>query len=102
MNSAALQAKADKALNVKENYPEVGVMTRKEWIILMHSQGATVKTAFKSKTKYNRIKFNRMNDSEQKEYERKIAELVQCYELHKNIGGFFDITKSEFDFFNTL
>lgn len=101
MNAAAIQAKTDKALNTQVRYPE-GIMTRREWIKLMHSTGATVKEAFKSKIQYNRTKYNRMTGAEQEEYERKLQEKTVCYELHLSNGGFFDILKCEYDLFNSL
>lgn len=99
--NAALKAKAEKSLDMTVRYTE-GIMSRREWLTLMRSQGATVKTVMKSKTQYNRIKYNRMNAQEQAEYERKLAEKIECYELHTAGSGFYDILKCEYDYFNSL
>ncbi len=95
--------KAEATLSKVLSYPE-GVMTRKEWVKLQHGKGATVKEALKSKTMFDRRKFNRMNYAQQEEYEKKVNTLVPCYELYciPTEGGFYDITKAEYDYFQTL
>lgn len=100
--SKAQQGRIDKVLNTKIIFVE-GLMTRKEWLHLQHNKGSSVREVMKSKTKYNRIRFNRMNYEEQQAYEARINKKVPCYELVLvNDDGFYDITKIEFDYFNTL
>lgn len=93
--------KIESTLKVKVRYSE-GIMTRAEWCELQKRNGANVQEVQKSKTKYNRVKYNRMGPAEQEEYERKLNTLVTCYELHLPSGCFYDITKAEYDYFNSL
>lgn len=98
---AALKAKADKSLAVKMNYSE-GIFTRREYMELQHSKGATVKQETRPRIYYNGTKFNRMNGAEQAEYMAKCDERIPCYNLHFVDRGFIEITKAEFDYFNSL
>lgn len=88
-------------LNVKVRYPE-GIMTRAEWLQLMKSQGYTVKEVQEPKVIYNRIKYNRMTGREQDEYERKCNEMKTGYRLCTSESSSYDITKTEFDYFQNL
>ena len=90
-------------LTVKMRYEE-GVMTRKEWIELKHSQGWYSNEGTRNRIQFNRTKFNRMSSyKEQEEYEKKCEEKILQYELrHHDINSIFDITKAEFNYFNTL
>jgi hypothetical protein len=98
----ALLAKVEKSLNVKMLYDE-GIFTKKEWIKLKFKQGAIVETANKNRIDFNRIKFNRMNYKEQEIYEKKCNEKITCYKLkEKNDNCYFEITKTEYDYFNSL
>ena len=100
--NAAIQARIEKTLNIKVSYPE-GIMTKKEWIKLKFNNGCFVKQVEKSKSNFNRTKFNRMNTAEQEEYEKRLNTKVTCYEIHSNeSSSFYDITKFEFDYFNSL
>lgn len=99
---AALKAKSEKSLDIKMNYPE-GIFTRREYMQLQHSKGATVKEETKYRCTFNRTKFNNMtNYAEQMAYEAKCAEVVTCYNLYFVDRGFIEITKTEFDYFNSL
>ena len=99
----ALEAKAQKSLSTLVRYSE-GIMTRKEWIELKHKHGATVEISTKNKIQYSRTKFNRMwNTREQDEYLKKCDEKVTCYNLHPDgVTYYHEITKTEYDYFNTL
>jgi hypothetical protein len=100
----ALQAKADKSLDIKMNYSDGGIMTRREWLRRQMIKGATVNEGTKNRIQYNRIKANRMsNHKEQEEYLKKCNEKVKCYELHlPGRSAFWEITKTEYDHFNGL
>lgn len=78
-----------------------GVMTRKEWLDLMRVRGAIVRRDTKNKVQFNRVKYNRMGSlGEQNEYERKCAEIVECYNLYpKGEKSYFEITKTEWEYF---
>lgn len=93
----------ESVLNTRINFAEHGIMTRKDWIKKQLAEGATVEQSTKNRIDFNRTKFNRMNNGEQAEYERKCAEKVVCYNLKpKTERGYFEITKIEFDYFNEL
>lgn len=99
----AQRARQEKILNTLVNYNTV-VMTRKEWLKLQCKEGASVRESTKNKLQYNRIKYNRMSsEREQDEYMKKCDEKVVCYELYKDgKTSFWEITKTEYDFFNSL
>lgn len=102
--SAALEAKKEKSLNTLVRYEE-GTMTRKEWIRLQKRKGATVEESTKNRVQFNRTKYNRMSSyKEQEEYERKCDEKVTCFYLYLPAPerGFYEITKYEFEYFNSL
>jgi hypothetical protein len=101
ISSNALKALSIKTLDVKMNYPE-GVMSRREWIMLMRTRGACVKTSTRNRVDFNRVKYNRMNSAEQDEYEKKCNEKVPCFNLVLADGSFYHITRAEYDYFNTL
>lgn len=89
-------------LTVKVRYDE-GIMTRKEWIELKHSQGCYVEQGTKNRIDFNRTKYNRMNGREQEEYEKKCEEKVPYYKLKtKGQSIYTEITKAEFNYFNML
>jgi hypothetical protein len=97
------QHKAEATLNKLIRYEE-GVMSRKQWLNLQRIKGAYVEESTKNRIQFNRIKYNRMSSyKEQGEYEKKCNEKVVCYELHfPNQNSFWDITKTEYDYFNSL
>jgi len=101
--NAALQAKAEKSLNIRVRYDE-GIMTRREWLKMQLAKGATVKEGTKNRIDFNRIKFNRMcSYAEQIEYEKKCHEKVICYELRlPGESAYWEITKTEFEAFKAL
>lgn len=94
------ELKAESTLNKVFRYDE-GIMTRKEWINLKVSAGWMPIESTKTQNQFNRIKFNRMNGREQAEYERKCNEIITCFNL-KQGTQFYEITKAEFDFANSL
>lgn len=101
MNLKAIEAKQKSILSKVFRYPE-GIMNRSEWINLKKKQGCAVRECLKSKTMYSRTKFNRMNWDQQKEYEIRLETKVPCYELVNLDNSFHDITKTEFDYFNSI
>lgn len=98
----AQQAKANKTLNMLIRYEE-GVMSRREWLKIQLSKGATVTEAIKNRIMFDRRKFNRLCGQEQRDYEKKTEEKVPCYELRlPNQSGYWEITKTEYDHFKDL
>jgi len=97
------EAKAQATLKKVFRYNE-GIMSRAEYMRLQKSKGAKVEMCMKSKTHYSRLRFNRMNQAEQDEYEKRLNTKAPCYELHYNaVGrGFIDITKAEYDYFKSI
>lgn len=101
--SHAQRAKQEKVLDTKVYFTE-GLMTRRDWLILQKQNGSTVRESTKPRNKFSRTKFNRMMGADQqKEYERKcFEEKVICFELVLTDRSFYEITKTEFNFFNQL
>jgi hypothetical protein len=99
MGKSITELKAESTLNKVFRYPE-GIMSRREYIKLKKSQGAEVKECMKSKTHFNRKKYNRMSSIEESEaYEKRLETKVLCYELWFDDRSFVDITKAEADYF---
>lgn len=101
MKKSISDYRKESVLNKKLNYNGFGVMTRREWLDLLRVKGAKVEESTKSKVQYNRIKFNRMDGEQQKEYEKKLNEKVPCYRLYEKEGdtSAWEITKTEYDYF---
>jgi len=102
----AQKAKAEKSLNIQMRYSE-GVMTKKAWIELQLKKGSTVEQGTKNRIQFNRIKYNRMGggiwSNEQDEYEKKCNEIVVSYKIYEaGKTSFYEITKTEYDYFNSL
>ena len=49
---------------------------------------------------FNRTKYNRMDGYEQAEYEKKLKETKIQYRLFLKDGGFYNVSKTVFDYFN--
>jgi hypothetical protein len=103
----AQQAKADKALNQLIRHAGV-TMTKREFIEYEHRNGAKVEEGTKPAAQWNRTRYNRMDGWQQAEYEKKLNETKPCYKLYtKATEGnfpsvFFEISKTEYDYFLTL
>lgn len=100
----ALEAKRDKTLNKLIRVDGV-IMTRLDWLKIKHKEGCSVREETKNRIQFDRRKFNRFdNYDEQWEYERKCNEKVPCYRLYlaDEEDTFYEITKTEFEYFNNL
>ncbi len=95
--------KKESILNKVFRYPE-GIMSRRDWLKTQMIKGAYVLESTKNRIDFDRIKFNRMNWDEQKEYERKCEEKIPCYKLYEKAdsNSFFEITKTEYEAFLAL
>jgi hypothetical protein len=94
------------SLNKKVNYEEFGVLTKREFLETCKSQGWTVQVKLLNgyaNGDYNRKHFNRLSGDEQAAYEAKMAIKKEVYSIHPPEGStFYDITKTEFEYFNNL
>ena len=98
----ALEAKAKKVLDTLARYDGV-VMTRRDFLIRGKALGYRIEISTKPRIEFNRIKFNRMtNYKEQEIYEQKCNEMIPDYRLYSEKKSFWSITKTEYDFFNSL
>lgn len=99
----AISARAEQVLSKKYRYQE-GILTRKEFIELNHKKGARVEEGTTDRVRFNRIKYNRMDHWEQREYDKKCDEQVPEYRLYRKgeENSFSVITKTEFEYFNSL
>lgn len=100
---AAQEAKANKILDTIVGY-STGAMSRRNWLVMMKSKNAIVAVATKPRCKYNRSKFNAFTNRElQDEYYAKTQELIVAYRIsHQGDDLFWEITKTEFDYYNSL
>lgn len=95
-------ARKEFILNKQMNY-NGEILTRSAWLKRCFKQGAFIVLSESPKIKFNRLKYNRMNGREQEQYEKQCSIMIPCYELHfKNESGFYDITKTEYDYFLNL
>lgn len=100
----AAKAKKEKFLN-----QSIRRIDGKNWIVgdwIKHEKqlGAFVEQSTKPKRVFDRAKYNRFSDFEaQKKYEDACSEEVVCYYLHPaGVDYFYEITKTEFNYFNEL
>lgn len=101
----AREIKNDKSLDILVRYAEGGVMSKRNWLQMQLNRGSYVTTREMAKYVWDRVKYNRMsNQAEQEEYERKMNERKIAYILMhpENENLFWEITKTEFDYFNKL
>lgn len=105
MSNAMQQGRIDKVLDTVMNFGEgFGIMSRREYL----------KACFRDGSYYTDIsqvhpftwssrKFNNMDSDKQREYEKRYNKFKTAYNLKKNDSDtFFEITKIEFDYFNSL
>jgi hypothetical protein len=99
----AREIKNDKSLDQLVRYSE-GILSKREWLKMQLAKGAYVTTQEEPKYQWNRIKYNRMTCyKEQEAYEKKMKETKIGYSLKlPNQDIFWDITKTEYDYFQSL
>lgn len=99
---AAQDARINKILDTKAKY-DGAVMTRREFLQHARNLGFISKLSETNKIQFSRIKYNRMSSyKEQEEYEKKCNEMIPEYRLYSGERTFWTITKTEFDYFNSL
>lgn len=100
----AQQARADKFLNKLVRTEEWGVITYRKWLENFKNDGGCVEESEQPSIKYNRVKYNRMNWDEQREYDEKLKVMKPLYKLKRKPedNSFWEISKTEFDYFNSL
>jgi hypothetical protein len=97
----AQRKRAEKSLGTLVRYNE-GIMSKKEWIDIKKNNGCIVAKELGNRICFNRIKYNRMSGEEQTEYEKKCNQKVIKYRLYEPNGTFYDISKAEYDYFNSV
>ena len=105
MATAMQQGRIDKVLNTKMNFGEpFGILTKRDWLNQRFESGnCYTETRSIHPFYFNGKKFNNMYQDEQDEYERKYNLMVDSYNLMtKDCNIFTQITKIEFDYFNSL
>ena len=93
--------KKDATLNKVFRFEE-GLMKRREWLNMWRVKGAFVKEEQTPKVQYNRIKFNRLEGKAQEAYEKSCNEMKTAYRLYITDRSSYDITKTEFEYFNNM
>ena len=99
--TAAHSAKAESALN-KLTRCEGRIYTKRDWLKKMHDEGCTARETTKPRCRFDRRKFNRLNWAEQEEYERKCEEQIPAWQVVTQDGYYYEISKTEFNYFQTL
>jgi len=106
MATAMQQGRIDKVLNTKMNFGDpFGILTKRDWLNQRFESGnCYTETHSIHPFTWSRVKYNRMDSQkEQDEYERKYNLMVDSYNLMtKGCNSFTQITKIEFDYFNSL
>ena len=100
----AQKVRSEKALEKKINTSDYGIITKAEFMENLFKNGATSRIELRHPFIFDRIKYNRMTNSngEQDAYEKKYNEKVPKYEIVKSDESFYEVSKSEYDYFNTL
>lgn len=93
----AQQAKAEKALQKTIRTEEGAVMTKKEWLQKLVTDGWLPSVDTKSSVKWNRTKYNRMNWMEQAVYEEQLDTLVPSYEARRG-SNLFELSITEYKY----
>ena len=106
MNSIekAQAARADKSLQ-KLHRIDGKIISGKEWMETAKANGGRVELSERNRIEFNRTKYNRMdNYDDQEAYERKCNEKIPDYRLYDNPNdsAFYSISKTEYDYFNSL
>jgi len=94
------QARQLKALHKVYNWPNYGIKSHLQLI----DEGCFLRGEIgqEPSVKWNRRKFNNMDYSEQKEYERKLDTMVPEYRLYTSETSFYPVPKLVYDYFISL
>ena len=94
---AANKARSDKSLNKLYNFTDYGVKSYLQLIDL----GIFIRAEIGEtpSVQWNRVKFNRMDYGEQKEYERKLNTMIPEYRLYTSERSFFCVPKTVYEYF---
>lgn len=98
----AIEARKDKALDKPINASGRVWPNRREWLQHLKENGRVSSIAEVPAVKYDRVKYNRMNWEEQKAYDKRLEEKKTEYRIGEPDGSFFEVSKSEYDYFNSL
>lgn len=100
----ANQVRSEKALEKQINTSDYGIISKKQFIEKLFKAGATSRIELRHPFQFDRIKYNRMTNAngEQDAYDKKYNEKVPRYEIVKSDESFYEVSKSEYDYFNTL
>lgn len=88
------------------NIAEFGVITKREFMEHAKAAGWTVEFIHTNGYKngeFNRTRYNRMAGDEQVEYEKRMNKVKTVYSIRiPGSSSFYDISKSEYEYFNLL
>lgn len=74
------------------------VISIRDWITTLINEGGKPEIKQVPAVQYNRIKFNRMNYEQQKEYEKRLNTLVPEYRISFEDETYFKLNKTEYEF----
>jgi hypothetical protein len=101
---AAQKARTEKALSQLIRVDGAAVMTKKQWIHKLKSEGAVSKTEMVPELMFDRRKYNRMTCwKEQEIYERRCTDKTKIdYRIYTGEDVFYSVSKTEYDYFNSI
>lgn len=95
--SQANSARQQKALNQKYCFANYGI---KSFLQLIDEEIIiSAKEGTEPSVRYNRLKYNRMNNEQQEEYQRKLDTKVKIYKLYTSNGSCFTAPKMVYEYF---
>lgn len=94
------------SLQKRVNYSEFGVLTKQQFIEKAKRNGWQVQAKDLNgyqNGEYNRAHFNRLQGEDQTKYESKLQKVKTVYSIQApGESSFYDITRTEFEYFNAL
>ena len=88
-------------LDKKVNYNN-RIYTRAQFIESILSTGGHTEVKQISSVQYNRVKYNRMNEREQAEFDKKLAIKKNEYRLYESESSFYELNKTEYNYAKSI
>ena len=88
-------------LDKKVNYNN-RIYTRAQFIESILSTGGHTEIKQIPSVKYNRVKYNRMNEREQAAFDKKLAIKKNEYRLYESESSFYELNKTEYNYAKSI
>ena len=103
MSKAIKEHRINSVLDTQVFYgKELGTLTRRCWLQHMKEHGASVEVSQVPSVKYNRVKYNGMDEREHSVYDKKLEKMKSEYRLWGTSSIFWTVTKIEYDYFVSI